>query len=528
VWYTNATFRARADSVEIPITRAREHCQVRRISVDTRATRGARTPTHPTMRVQPIPRGLRAFLFGIACLATYGHEVGPMAHSAYKALLDEQASLSFEANSILDCAKRATRDLNATERSRIEEIARRRKSLSTELATEQANQDWQKYEAPAVPSGSEDTARQAAERRGEAVLAQPAVYRPIQHAPGATGRRYADLFGARLSSGGFRSSEEFLGALHSGLSDPRFQAASTTGIGSEGGFSVPSLLAAQWLDAGLESEIVRPRAQIVPMMSKTRKAVGFDASNSSTGPYGIAGGWTAEATEIALQQPLLRMIELCAHKLAALAEVSNELAADGVSYETQLENALTRTISWLLDYAFLNGSGSGQPLGALHSPVTIEVAKEVGQTAATVNYHNLVEMFARMHPSSVGNSVWVASTATIPQLATMTIAVGVGGNQIMTQGADGKFSILTRPVIFTEKVPTLGQRGDIGLYDFSQYMVGLRRDVSIDRSQEPGFTRDTRHYRAIVRADGQPTWAAAYTPKHGPTSSPFVILGART
>ena len=57
--------------------------------------------------------------------------------------------------------------------------------------------------------------------------------------------------------------------------------------------------------------------------------------------------------------------------------------------------------------------------------------------------------------------------------------------------------------------------------------VGLRKEVSIDRSQHVGFTRDTVYYRGFLRADGRPTWPEAVTPKNGgSTLSPFVTLAA--
>ena len=83
-------------------------------------------------------------------------------------------------------------------------------------------------------------------------------------------------------------------------------------------------------------------------------------------------------------------------------------------------------------------------------------------------------------------------------------------------------------MIFTEKVPVLGTVGDIMLCDFSQYSIGLRAEVSLDRSQHVGFTRDTTYYRATLRADGRPTWPSAMTPKNGgDTLSPFVTLATR-
>jgi HK97 family phage major capsid protein len=80
--------------------------------------------------------------------------------------------------------------------------------------------------------------------------------------------------------------------------------------------------------------------------------------------------------------------------------------------------------------------------------------------------------------------------------------------------SNGQFSILTRPVIFTEKTETLGNKGDLMLCDFSQYVVGLREGMRFDTS--------------IQRHDGQPLWDSALTLEDGSTTvSPFVVLEAR-
>jgi HK97 family phage major capsid protein len=185
-------------------------------------------------------------------------------------------------------------------------------------------------------------------------------------------------------------------------------------------------------------------------------------------------------------------------------------------------------LSWGMDLAFLRGDGAGQPLGVMNASCLITVAKEAGQLADTLVFQNLTKMFARLHPACVKNSVWVASPTTIPELTTMGVTVGVGGSlvPVMSQ-SNGEFTILTRPVIFSEKMATLGDVGDILLADFSQYAVGLRKEVSIDKSQHVGFSSDVSTYRGIVRCDGMPLWASVYTPYTGATLSPFVTLAAR-
>jgi HK97 family phage major capsid protein len=344
------------------------------------------------------------------------------------------------------------------------------------------------------------------------------------------GRKFAEMFPrAPLSLGGFSSSEEFLGILHSGLYDSRLVATSTEGTSSEGGFSVPNQIASRWLDSSLESEIVRSRADVFPMSSNEGDAPGWDDGTHTSNLYGgFAGEWVAEGGDISVQTPKLRLIDLKARKLALLGRVSNELLADGMGFESQYGAAITKALGWFMDLAFFSGNGASAPRGILNASCLITVAKETNQVAATINYFNLAKMFARLTPGSLEKSVWVANTNTIPQLLTLGMPVGTGGSHVpVLSESGGKFTMLTRPVIFTEKVPALGTVGDIGLFDFSQYAVGMRQEFSLAKSAHVGFASDTTYVRGIIRVDGQPKLSAPITPKYGETLSPFVVLATR-
>ncbi|MCH7749354.1 MAG: phage major capsid protein [Acidobacteria bacterium] len=174
-----------------------------------------------------------------------------------------------------------------------------------------------------------------------------------------TGRLFAEMFGRTpLSNDGWVSSDEFLATLHTGRSDPRLHAAylptgmqaqATGNVASDGGFSVPTEYAAQWLDSSLETEIVRPRAAVWPMQSASRRVPGWDASDSTSNLFGaFTGQWVGEAGEITAETPKLRSIELKARKLAILTQASNELLADGLGYGDQLGRPLSERLvgSW--------------------------------------------------------------------------------------------------------------------------------------------------------------------------------------
>jgi len=73
----------------------------------------------------------------------------------------------------------------------------------------------------------------------------------------------------------------------------------------------------------------------------------------------------------------------------------------------------------------------------------------------------------------------------------------------------------------------LGSVGDIILVDLSQYAIGMRREIFMDKSNAPGWLQDLQDYRTLVRVDGQGTWPDVFTPANGPTQGWAVTLAAR-
>ncbi len=422
------------------------------------------------------------------------------------------------------------------------------KFAALEAEAAQINATIAAEEAKTLRELTKDGVRDEGERRDGSLLAhRPPLFDPaidevtrgptrLALPPGA--KWYAELFGpVQGQTGGFESREEFFRTVHSGRADPRLSAAHFEGIPSSGGFAVPDQFAADLLDESLESEIVRPRADVQPMTSDSKNVAMWDGLDHSTGALygGFTAQWLGEGAALTEQTAKLRMINLNAKKMALLAQVSNEMIMDGGTFEGALVSAMVKAMGWHLDYYFLRGTGAGQPLGVLGDPALVTVAKDASQPADTVSYNNLAGMFSRMHPALLGDAIWVANPTTIPQLLQLVVKItnvagteNVGGSHIpVVTESNGVFRILTKPVVFTEKLPALGDVGDILFVNFSQYAVGLRKEVSIDKSIHVGFQIDTSHYRGILRVDGQGKWNKPVTPKSGATLSWAVVLEAR-
>jgi HK97 family phage major capsid protein len=311
-------------------------------------------------------------------------------------------------------------------------------------------------------------------------------------------------------------------------------AAASSGEPASGGFLIPEAFRSELLQLSLEGSVVRPRARIVPMET-SRVVYPFldDTSHTSTVFGGVRGYWTPEsgpATDVAAT---FGRLALEAWKLTAFANVPNELIQDSaVSFEAFIRSTFPQALAYFADVAFLSGSGAGQPLGILTdaNAARVSVAKETGQDADTILWENIVKMYSRMLPQSLGSAVWVVAPDVFPELATMALSVGTGGSAIwLNNGVVGPpMTILGRPVIVSEKVENLGDQGDINFIDFSYYLIGDRQAMTVASSEHFRFQNGETSFMFVERLDGRPWLQSAVTPRNGgPTLSPFVTLDER-
>jgi len=358
----------------------------------------------------------------------------------------------------------------------------------------------------------------------------------------STGHRYNKHAAGAQLDGKFEGTGDLLAALYGERSGNRAQVermgqlrnAFSSTIPSEGGFLIPEEMRSELLRVALQSAIVRPRARVIPMGVPRIKFPMIDSTSNASSVFGgIIGYWSEEGGTLTASSARFGAITLDAQKLTGYTEIPNELLSDSaISVGAFVDQTFPEALAWFEDNAFTRGTGVGEPLGFLSAgnAAQVSVSKESGQAATTIVWENLVKMYARMLPTSLGSAVWLAHIDTFPELATMALSVGTGGAPVwLTDGASGSpMSILGRPVIFTEKMETLGTAGDIAFVDLSYYLIGDRQQMSAMTSEHFKFSTDTTAYRIIQRVDGRPWLKSAITPHKGSnTLTPFVKLATR-
>lgn len=323
--------------------------------------------------------------------------------------------------------------------------------------------------------------------------------------------------------------------------DPRlFNAAAGMGtsVGTDGGFYVPPGFFAGLMDDSLTAEAIRPYATIVPMTSGSVSIPMFNTSNRSAGIAGLEGKNTPEGATGTTQKAALREVGLTARKVSILVPTTTELLQDAPAVFSQmLHDAMLEAMGQTLDSWFISGNGAGVPLGILNAPCLVSVAKDSGQVAATLTPTNISGMVSRLAPGSWARSMWIVSPSALAQLFVLaTVVKNVAGTENVGAVShdffkvlpDGKFSLLGRPLIVSDRCQSLGTKGDIVLVDLKSYIVGIRQEAELLVDQSIGFKESEVWFRLNVRVDGQPSLAAPITPRVGSaTLSPFVSLDTR-
>jgi len=311
---------------------------------------------------------------------------------------------------------------------------------------------------------------------------------------------------------------------------------------AQGGYLVPEQFLATLLQTALETSIVSGvsgagKAVRIPMATNRVTIPCLVDANHNTNFFGgITVYRTEEGGTKGVTKPTFGRVALTLHKLTGLAQVTDELIQDSpISIEPIVRSTFGQAIAFIQDDDFLWGTGVNMALGAFNAanPSLIAQAIEPAQAINTILWQNIVNMWSRLYPAGQSKSVWVANIECFPELAAMAFAVGAGGIPVwMPAGGVAGLpyqTLMGRPLILTEKMQALSTQGDLGLADFSQYLIGEKAGgLQVATSMHVYFIYDEMAFRFVLRYDGQPWWLSDLTPYRGAaTLSPFVVLAGR-
>jgi len=336
---------------------------------------------------------------------------------------------------------------------------------------------------------------------------------------------------------GFHTFGEFAKAVKdsssaTGKIDKRFAAAPSTfgseAVGADGGFLVPPEYSKEIFNLAFTEDSLLPMTDNAPVDGNSM--VFPKDETTPWGTDGVRAYWQNEASTAAATKPKFGTATLRLHKLMALVPLTDELLGDASALNGYLPNLLGRSIRWKTNESLLNGSGDGQPLGALKGGAAVVVAKDSGQAASTVTTFNILNMIARLPPGSFPNSVWLITPDALPAVFGLTL----GNYPIylpMNSGIQGNpyGTLMGRPIMVSQHASAFSSAGDIQLLDMSYYRTITKSGgIDMQSSMHLYFDADATAFRAVFRVDGQPKIVAPITQAKGSnTLSPFLQLGAR-
>jgi len=332
----------------------------------------------------------------------------------------------------------------------------------------------------------------------------------------------------------FKNIGEFLYVIADdpkGVSDKRLREMreQQMGTGKLGGFALPDQFKPDVLQVSPQEAIVRPRATVIPAGDPPDAKLTMPALDQ-TSAENIYGGviitHTGEAITMTETDMSLKEVSLEPKEMTAYIVVTDKLLNNWDACSGFINGQLKKAMVGQEDYDFMRGDGINKALGFINSACQISATRS---GASAVAYTDVVSMLARAKQG--GNLMWIASQTTIPQLAAMVDAgshavwIGGVGSYGAAQAAIPS-TLLGYPLLFADRLPALGTKGDICLVDLSYYLVKDGSGPFVALSTELLFLSNRTVFKIRWNVDAKP-WLTEAIGLEGSTTntvSPFVTL----
>jgi HK97 family phage major capsid protein len=323
---------------------------------------------------------------------------------------------------------------------------------------------------------------------------------------------YVDIMMAKKGSAAAR---ERLTYAFDRYPDIRFNAegkAMTEGTGAQGGYLVQPELERQLILAREKDNVLRP---LCSSLTVNTNAIQLDQLGIST-----SAGWVAElATKPESTAMTIATVTASIFTAAGLATISNQLLADSNPAVDQLVTQdLAKRIVALEESAFMNGTGTGQPLGILNTSgvntQTITNTEDPSVEGGLLD--NILEAIATTQLAWGQPSAIVMHPRTWTRIIKSRDSVGhytISPRNIFTAGYDPatprtfvdgpEQTLFGVQVVLSNRVPTnLGtgtNESRVIVGDFQEALILDRQGLQIDESEHVYFTTNQTVFRAEAR-----------------------------
>ncbi len=294
--------------------------------------------------------------------------------------------------------------------------------------------------------------------------------------------------------------------------------------GPSGGFMIPEKFRGEKIfEMPANQAIFRPRAMVMGGTEEgTQVYPMFDQTGSRNPTGGVAITWHGEGGTLTQTDMKFREFKMTPHELGAYVIVTEKLLRNWAAMETWIRGQFIKAIVGEEENKFLNGQGVNTPKGILQQDGKIEISR--GTTGAIL-WADIKNVDGRV---SENMGVYCASPSIKPQLMSLK-----DDSSAMIWHPSARVgepdSLMGRELVWSERMPSLGQTGDLCLLNLNYYMIqdGMAAPA-IAKSEHVYFTSNKIVIRVGWSVDGN-SWVKEPRLLEGNTAStytisPFVIL----
>ena len=266
------------------------------------------------------------------------------------------------------------------------------------------------------------------------------------------------------------------------------------GVDADGGYLVPDEYDNRLIEKLKEENIFRKLCH--PVSTSGDHKINIAASTP-------AAAWIEEGEALTWGDATFAQILLDAHKLHVAIKVTEELLYDSkFDLETFILNAFSKALANAEENAFINGTGSGQPLGILAATG----GADVGVTAASataITADEIINLVYSLKRPYRKNAVFLMNAQTVAAVRKLKDGTGTYlWHEALT--ADAPNRLLGYPVFTSEFMPTIEAGAKtIAFGDFDYYNIGDRGSRSFQELKELFAGNGMVGFVAKERVDGK-------------------------
>lgn len=235
--------------------------------------------------------------------------------------------------------------------------------------------------------------------------------------------------------------------------------------------------------------------------------------------------WTECCANLNEMDLVFNNVEVDCNKVGAFIPVCNAILEDSdVDLANEILTAIGQAIGLALDKAILYGTGVKMPLG---------IVTRLAQTAEPADYPPTARTWVDLHTSNIksiaaattgvalfqellvdsgaakgkysrGAKFWAMNETTYTKLVAESMSINASG--AIVSGVNGTMPVIGGDLVVLDFIPDniiVGGYGDL-------YLLGERREVSLNRSEHARFIQDQTVFKGTARYDGQPAIAEGF------------------